>query len=583
MTQIGAINVKISADDAGFQAATKRTVASAAQTATAVQVAGKNMGRYSLAASGAAKATGGLGRISQQAGYQLQDFIVQVQGGQSAFVAFGQQGSQLAGIFGPGGAVLGAVIALSAAIGGTLVKAMAAAGQKVKELPEELLKRLEQIKAAYAEVDESSQQAFSQVALGKLGTEISAVTAKTNALRDANATLGEQIQKTSDPRTVKQYEQQIASNERAIKGLNSEQADLINLQNQVSGALLSGMGEWQEYEEVTGKADDAILKLSQQLSVSEMQLRSGELAARLFAAALATGAASSEELDPALKQQIQTIYSLEQAQIAAVESSKAMQDQEKLARTEMIAGMKEEMAKRQEFQKLQAELDALNNPVEKARQQLAERLEVIMEYYGLENEAQALQYEAGQQAYQAHQDLLNTIESKAADDKLALNQRTENAIQSMRQTAIGSAINLLDQFAGQSKVAALASIALSKGLALAQNAQNTLVAQTRALAELGPVLGPPAAAKIGLYGKINAGLIAATGLAQAGNVGKAGAQVFSGGVPAMNTTGGGGAGPSRNISISLSGSSFGAGGIRDLIAQINEAVGDGVALNVTGG
>ena len=43
----------------------------------------------------------------QQAGYQVQDFIVQVQGGQSALVAFAQQGSQLAGAFGPGGAVVG--------------------------------------------------------------------------------------------------------------------------------------------------------------------------------------------------------------------------------------------------------------------------------------------------------------------------------------------------------------------------------------------------------------------------------------------------------------------------------------------
>lgn len=49
----------------------------------------------------------------QQAGYQVQDFIVQVQGGQSALVAFSQQGSQLAGAFGPGGAVFGAVLALS--------------------------------------------------------------------------------------------------------------------------------------------------------------------------------------------------------------------------------------------------------------------------------------------------------------------------------------------------------------------------------------------------------------------------------------------------------------------------------------
>lgn len=60
----------------------------------------------------------------QQAGYQVQDFIVQVQGGQSALVAFSQQGSQLAGAFGPGGAVVGAFIALSTVLAGTLITAL---------------------------------------------------------------------------------------------------------------------------------------------------------------------------------------------------------------------------------------------------------------------------------------------------------------------------------------------------------------------------------------------------------------------------------------------------------------------------
>ncbi|ENY0934784.1 tail protein (tape measure) [Enterobacter hormaechei] len=60
----------------------------------------------------------------QQAGYQVQDFIVQVQGGQSALVAFAQQGSQLAGAFGPGGAVVGSVIALSSVIAGVLITSL---------------------------------------------------------------------------------------------------------------------------------------------------------------------------------------------------------------------------------------------------------------------------------------------------------------------------------------------------------------------------------------------------------------------------------------------------------------------------
>ena len=48
----------------------------------------------------------------QQLGYQVGDFAVQVQGGTNAFVAFGQQGSQLLGILGPLGAVAGALLAI---------------------------------------------------------------------------------------------------------------------------------------------------------------------------------------------------------------------------------------------------------------------------------------------------------------------------------------------------------------------------------------------------------------------------------------------------------------------------------------
>ena len=57
----------------------------------------------------------------QQLGYQFGDFAVQVQGGTSAFVAFSQQGAQLAGmlplIAGPLGLTVGAAVALSAALG----------------------------------------------------------------------------------------------------------------------------------------------------------------------------------------------------------------------------------------------------------------------------------------------------------------------------------------------------------------------------------------------------------------------------------------------------------------------------------
>lgn len=72
--------------------------------------------------------------VAGQVGFQVQDLVVQLQSGTSAFVAIGQQGSQLAGAFGPGGAVLGAVIALASAIGGVLYKSLTEAEGSSKDL-----------------------------------------------------------------------------------------------------------------------------------------------------------------------------------------------------------------------------------------------------------------------------------------------------------------------------------------------------------------------------------------------------------------------------------------------------------------
>jgi len=63
----------------------------------------------------------------QKAGYQVGDFAVQVQSGTNALVAFGQQGSQMAGIFGPGGAIIGALIAIGTAIGNVAFESIKAA------------------------------------------------------------------------------------------------------------------------------------------------------------------------------------------------------------------------------------------------------------------------------------------------------------------------------------------------------------------------------------------------------------------------------------------------------------------------
>lgn len=69
----------------------------------------------------AGKSTNGFRNALQQGGCQVQDFIVQVQGGRSALVAFSQQGSQLASAFSP---VAGAVLTIATVIAGSLMASL---------------------------------------------------------------------------------------------------------------------------------------------------------------------------------------------------------------------------------------------------------------------------------------------------------------------------------------------------------------------------------------------------------------------------------------------------------------------------
>lgn len=149
-----------------------------------------------------------------------------------------------------------------------------------------------------------------------------------------------------------------------------------------------------------------------------------------------------------------------------------------------------------------------------------------------------------------HQAKLTEITAAEAEKRKAVEQRVQNTIASMRANVFDQAIGLLRTLAGDSRAAAVALIALEKGRAIAQTIINTQVAAIRAFAELGPVAGAAAAARIKTLGAVSVGIIAAQGLAEAGNVGGGGAAAGSFANPVRTQpVGGGGGGPG-----------FGAGG-----------------------
>ncbi len=107
------------------------------KTDTAVKTA---TGGFNKFGTSAANTTRSVRKFSsagiQQAGFQVGDFAVQVQNGTNVLTAFGQQGSQLAGIFGAQGAVIGAVIAIVSALGTAYMKSRDIAKSFTEELDE---------------------------------------------------------------------------------------------------------------------------------------------------------------------------------------------------------------------------------------------------------------------------------------------------------------------------------------------------------------------------------------------------------------------------------------------------------------
>ncbi len=186
---------------------------------------------------------------------------------------------------------------------------------------------------------------------------------------------------------------------------------------------------------------------------------------------------------------------------------------------------------------------------------------------------------------QRHSDALLSIEQERINQQM----QAEQNLASVRMQTFKQGVGLLGMFAGKSKAAAVAQIALNKGLAIAQTIQNTAAAQVRALAELGPVAGAAAAAQIGAFGAAQVGVIAATGLIQAGGAISGGGGISASGDTASSSIGAEQiqqqssvqAEPQRTINIRLEGSNFGADQVVGLVDAINQELSNGALLNIS--
>jgi hypothetical protein len=250
-----------------------------------------------------------------------------------------------------------------------------------------------------------------------------------------------------------------------------------------------------------------------------------------------------------------------------------------------------------EAEKLEKFKEALEGRIEAIRASGLTEQELELERYALQLENLAIFLESKTLAEEEHRALreqleaehehrMNEINKRAAEERAKVEKQVQDTITSMRLQAYQAGVNLLQQMGSKSKAAAIAAIALNKALSISQAIQNTAVAVTKALA-----IDPTGrlAARTAALGKVQIGIIAATGLLQAASVGSGGAAAGSvGGVPIQTQDVGGGMGgvsgsgraTGQVVNISLTGEVFGREQVRTLITEINEAVADGAVLRI---
>jgi lambda family phage tail tape measure protein len=153
---------------------------------------GDALRQYNTRLNMAKNRTNRFGMVSQQVGYQVGDFFVQVQSGTSALVAFGQQGTQLAGLL-PG--VAGAIIGIGLAIGTmvlrtrqqmneseTGLKAYSEAMKSLKEETKELIAENKRLAGGFVTVE----QMFIEARKNALREEIKLLQANIKLREDIN-------------------------------------------------------------------------------------------------------------------------------------------------------------------------------------------------------------------------------------------------------------------------------------------------------------------------------------------------------------------------------------------------------------
>ena len=558
----------------------------------------------------------------QQAGFQIQDFIVQLQGGTSAFVAFGQQGSQLAGAFGAGGAVAGAVIALASVIGQLAwaarnaaqdLEELAAAGDRVASLRLNTLVKINDASREFTSNDRLSKYK-------KLGGEILNLTttyenqqlatkrlkeeaqSAQDALSDAGGFFGDsQAEATAkltaaNARLSKSLEEEAAIRSK-VNGIQSQMNDLSQEESKLKSDAESKTKKYGDQQDRINQIIESARLRTAQLTdqysalssgeekVTSTKLRHTEASARLEAQQRLTSAASSEQIDALAKE----IYAQDQM---AAKLDARIERQKRLDKA-----LKDSLEQAKKDGELQGKFD----PVEGSKNKYAEESAMLLEArqkdliteqtFQMQKAALANQYEqqrlaAAEELYRAQSDgnafimdSVNALGQASTSTISGLLSGTMSATEAMQNFAniilnqavgalVGMGIEYVKQQLLQQTMAASASAAQVAIAATTGSAMAAAYAPAAAMASLASFGANAAPAQAGI----------ASTVAMSSGLALAGGRQFGGPVnPGSMYRVGEGNAPEL---LSVGGSNYMIPGSRGQVTPMDGA-GSGVTFNIT--
>lgn len=266
----------------------------------------------------------GIGRSAGQAGIQIQQFVGQVQGGQSAMLALSQQGADLGFVL--GAPLAGAIVGIGASLAGFLLPSIINSSTEISELVERI-----------NDLDEAVERTTAQnrVLAQSNEAEVSSLSKRNQQIAEQIELLQERIRLQSTagtgtdtgqfavPRSAEENQRRYAE---SIKETNEELELLrgeLDTNNQDIIRLSNATAKLGDNTEV---AAGKVQGISTSLQTQIIALKGGAQAAEVYALTQKAIADGTESQLPTLIELVNQKYELKRAQEAAAESAKQEAD-----------------------------------------------------------------------------------------------------------------------------------------------------------------------------------------------------------------------------------------------------------------